>query len=282
MRGTSSGGRSRWVPAEAVHIGLSDPGRPLAVAASSSGLAAGSTAAEAADRALRELIERDAFMWTWVQGISRERIDPSGLDSESAALAAEIEALGYEVALVNLTLDTKPVVMAVLHRADRLHVATACRERPLEAAAKALEETALVLAREGPREPPELRAEDVRTAEDHMWLYLRPELVRRAGFLWASDDTIGLADVAGAPGSPADVLAPIGEAVLVDLTSERTAPFHVVRSLVPGLVPLSFGWDREPLGMTRLARPATAVDGRCLGAALDLESAAPILPHPFP
>ena len=281
-RGVMRRGEARWVPADAVHVGLSEPDAPPAVVSSSSGLAAGATAADAADRALRELIERDAFMWTWVQRVSRERLDPAELPAEGVAMTRAIEALGYRVSLVNLTLDTKPVVMAVLHSDERVHVAAACREDPREAAVKALDETALVLAIEHPRDPPALRPQDVDTPEDHMWLHLRPEGVARAEFLWASTDLIGFEEVAARPGPVAEAVETVGEAVFVDLTSPRTAPFHVVRALVPGLVPISFGWDRETLALPRLSRPAQTVDGRRLGQALDLANGPPILPHPFP
>jgi hypothetical protein len=86
-------------------------------------------------------------------------------------------------------------------------------------------------------------------------------------------------DVAAVPG-PA--VKAVDEALLVDLTTPRTAPFHVARALVPGLVPISFGYDREALGMERLARPARTLDGRTLGAALPALGDRPILPHPFP
>ena len=59
-------------------------------------------------------------------------------------------------------------------------------------------------------------------------------------------------------------------------------PFRVVRAIVPGLVPVSFGWDQEPLGLARLAAPVRTRDGRELGRRLDLREAGPVLPHPFP
>lgn len=279
MSGATAAGDPRWVPAEAVHVGLRQPGAPHVVVSSSSGLAAGGSPAAAADGAVREVIERDAFMWTWVQRVSRERIDPRDLDPAATALARAVTEMGYEVSLVNLTLDTKPVIMAVLHTDTRMHVAAACREDPREAAAKALDETALVLALEHPHEPPSIRAQDVETPEDHMWLHLRAEAVERASFLWGSSEVVALADVAAVPGPAPEA---VGEVVLVDLTTPRTAPFHVARALVPGLVPISFGWDREALGMPRLAQPARTVDGRTLGRALDLAGGPPILPHPFP
>ena len=67
----------------------------------------------------------------------------------------------------------------------------------------------------------------------------------------------------------------------VPATALYETPVGVVRALVPGLVPLSFGWDREPLGMARLGSPLRTADGRVLGRALDLPRLAPVAPHPF-
>ena len=79
-----------------------------------------------------------------------------------------------------------------------------------------------------------------------------------------------------------ELLRPIGEVLLVEHAAPQVRPFRVIRALVPGLVPISFGYDREPLGLPRLARPINTRDGRTIGKHLDLSSAGPILPHPFP
>ena len=115
-----------------------------------------------------------------------------------------------------------------------------------------------------------------------MRLYMRPEWVESAAFLTASTDFIDLGEVHAIDTPAAAAVRAIGPPVLVELTSPRTAPFHVARALVPGIVPLPFGWDREPLGMERLAEPKRTLDGRRLGKTLDLEGSRPILPHPFP
>ena len=50
--------------------------------------------------------------------------------------------------------------------------------------------------------------------------------------------------------SPEDRLEAIGiEPLVVDLTRPASSPYVVVRALAPGLVPIAFGWDREPLGL---------------------------------
>jgi hypothetical protein len=90
-----------------------------------------------------------------------------------------------------------------------------------------------------------------------------------------------LGDVRGQPGPVERVVADVHEPLFVDLGSRVTHPFAVVRAFVPGLVPISFGYDREPLGMSRLAEPKRSIDGRLLGRRLDLGRAGPIMPHPF-
>ena len=76
-------------------------------------------------------------------------------------------------------------------------------------------------------------------------------------------------------GGPLDELARIGEPLTVDLSSPAIRPLHAARAFVPGLIPISFGWDREPLGMPLLAEPRTTADGRRLGSDLDLAAAGP-------
>jgi len=78
-----------------------------------------------------------------------------------------------------------------------------------------------------------------------------------------------------------ELLQQFGEPLTVDLSCAASAPLHVVRALVPGTIPISFGWDREPLGLPLLARTRTTPDGRRIGAELDLDTSGPLMPHPF-
>lgn len=280
IEGRSGSGAAAWVPAAAVHLGLADPQAPPGLAASSSGGAAGPDAGDAAERAVRELIERDAFTWTWTQGVTRERIEPAGLPGEATALARAVETAGFAVALVNLTLETKPVIMAVLRSEERVHVALACRDDPRDAASKALDEAALVLSSELPRRLPRLSPQEVVSPEDHMRLYLVPERAEQTRFLDESSERIEFGDIASAPEPATEAVRVIGDPVIVDLTTPRTSPFAVARAVVPEMLPVSYGWDREPLGMRRLGEPRVTLDGRRIGT--DVRLAGPIMPHPFP
>ena len=116
---------------------------------------------------------------------------------------------------------------------------------------------------------------------DHERFYRHPDRLAAATFLFSSAQTIGLADVSRFSEPVEERLAQIGEPLTVDLSSSRTRPFRVVRAMVPGLIPISFCFDREPLGMSRLAEPKTMADGTAVGRRLELAAAEPILPHPF-
>ncbi len=279
-RATTLGGLQRWVPATLALMPFDDPSGPPLPAASSSGAAAHLTREEAIQRALLELIERDAFLWTWIQRVARERIDDASLPERGAALAAALRRAGGRVDLVNLTLDTAPVVLCVLRGASGLLVSVAAREDAGHAATRALAEAALLAASLTGRPPRPPAPELVRTPLDHVDLH-RGDGDGDAAFLTASPDVIDVREIAPAPAALESALAVVGEPLVVDFAAAATAPFRVVRVLVPGLVPMTFGWDTEALGTPRLGAPILTADGRRLGRRLDLEALGPLRPHPF-
>jgi ribosomal protein S12 methylthiotransferase accessory factor len=275
-------GSRRWVVAEAVFFPFFDPERRTHLPpASSSGVAAHPDTAEASARAFRELVERDHFMWTWVQRVSRERIDPRTLPPEAGRIIALAESAGHEVDLVNLTLDLHPVILCAAHSASSVYLGCACHPDPLRAVTKALEEatTSLDEKRTDAEERP--AATDVRGPLDHERFYQHEDGVADAAFLFSSRETIGLTDIPRFSEPVEERLVHIGEPLVVDLSSPSTRPFRVMRAIVPGLIPISFGWDQESLGMSRLAEPKATADGVALGRRLHLAQAEPIIPHPF-
>ena len=274
-------GAAHWVPAEAVLVPFDDPWCGRTLEQTSSGVAAHTGHAAAAANAVLELIERDALMWTWVQRISRERIDPASLPVQATTLHAALLAGGRRVELVNLTLDTSPVVLVVAGDEHGLMVTAAASPDAATAATRALGEAAMLAASLGPAAAAPVADTAVLTPDDHLARHRDPRAMAAAAFLTAGADVIAVDEVRGVPGPPLEAVRAAGEPLLVGLTSPATRPFHVVRVLVPGLVPLSFGWDREPLGMPRLAHPVSLADGRVLGRELDLEHAGPVPPHPL-
>lgn len=281
--GANPAGERRWVPADAVFYPFLDPllgGRMLPT--SSSGAAAHTSLAEARLRALCELVERDAFMWTWVQRVERELVDESSLPAGLAERAAAVTARGLEIVFVNLTLDLMPVLGCVIRaEPSTFSLALACSPDPAVAAERALKEAIGLVDTIDRGRLTRVAPEDVRTPEQHAALHLDPERIERSRFLYGSDDRVGLSEIGRSDTSPFELVASVGEPVAVDLSSPALAPFHVVRVVVPHLVPVSFGYDREPLGMARLAQPKRTHDGRTLGEEIDLAQAGPLDPHPF-
>lgn len=281
IRSLPESGEQRWVLAQAVLVPFDDPnGRRPAVPGNSSGAAAHGDLRAAMVRALFELIERDAFMWTWVQGVSRERISPRGLHPELAGRLRALEALGFEATLVNLTLDTCPVVLCVAQDESRLAVGAASRSDPGDAAFKAVGEAACLVAL-APRDKVALSPEAVRTPMDHHLLHWGGGGADAGRFLAGSSEQIRIDEIEGGSAPFGAVAERIAEPLFVEMTSNASRPLKVVRGIVPGMIPLTFGFDREPLGMPRLAEPKTTSDGRVLGRPLELARAAPIMPHPF-
>lgn len=277
-------GARRWVPAETVYTSIPAPAEQSDVLPwSGSGMAAHGTLSAARARAFRELVERDAFMWTWIQRVSRERVAAGGISPDAARRRRILADHGWTTTWVNLSLDTYPVILCGLtHDLHGLMLGAACNPDPGAALDRATVE-ALVLAlrfHADGREPPALT--EVRTPRDHLLLHRDPARWGDHGFLLAGPDEIELEDIPGGDGDDLeDLLDAAGcPPLATELTLPSSAPFRVVRALAPGLLPLTFGWSTEPTGMSRARRAGTTRDGRRVGREIDPHPECTI-PHPF-
>ena len=283
VAGRTLRGAERWIPAEAALVSFSDPDRPEPwLIASSSGAAAHTSRAEAIERAIRELVERDVLMWRWIRREAPARLSESALGAGLRTGFAALRRRGWDVAVFDMTLDTLPVVLCAARREGRLALGLSCARDPLDAAARAFKECLTIgrLDRDQVLEP----IADPRTVvgpSDHLALHHHPDHALSHAFLLAGTEEVDPRDIP-APQEPLDdILAPIGEAVVIVFDVPQVRPFEVVRAVVPGLVPISFGYDREPLGLPRLAGVVTTRDGRTLGVG-GACPAGPMMPHPFP
>jgi thiazole/oxazole-forming peptide maturase SagD family component len=284
---TARDGRERWVPAETVRLTLPGPAAPAGALLpwTSSGLAAGRDVADARRRAFQELVERDAFMVTWLRRATRERISPRGVPAAATEMARVLSSRGWQALWVNLTLDTHPVILCCLvHDEEGLTIGAACDPNAAAALCRATIE-ALVLALrvqrpDGPR--PEPRG--VLTPRDHLLLHRDPARRPDHEFLYASTDEVELGDLPHPGGDDLEgLLDTLGHPPLtVDLSVGRCAPFAVVRALAPGLVPLTFGWGREPLGLPRVRDGVLTHDGHLPGTPPRPAVTLDTVPHPFP
>lgn len=277
-------GGTSWIDASIVYPHLAGWPSYSGTAArltASSGVAAHSSPHRARASALAELVERDAFMWTWIQHVTREQIDRKTAPPAATRWADALARRGWMTHWVNLTLESWPVILCCLVRPEGgLVVGTACRMSPADALLRATQEAMVVALRFNVSRLGPIAAEDVRHPIDHLrlWANQPPEA---AEFLYSAETRVALDDLPSGA-SFEHQLADVGIDVhFADLTSDQTAPFHVVRAFAPGLVPLTFGYDREPLGMAILGRPRRTSTGTSVGRALDLSDSRMSSPHPF-
>jgi thiazole/oxazole-forming peptide maturase SagD family component len=247
-------GAPRYVLADSVYYPVTSEqlGRPKVGEAIASGSAAHPDRGEAIRRGLFELVERDAVAVTWwskrpVTALPPELIPPGA--RERLALWA---SRGREFRVINLTLDSIPVVL-VLGEGDCYPFITAgCAadmtfERAIDKAL--LEAEAQALSWQGVHDPlPALSA--ALSAIDHGRLYAHPGNEHRLDWLL------------GAP-----VADPVERVVTMDELCERFAPvvvdlhrprsasdLWVVKVLSDQLLPITFGYKSEPHGHARLGR----------------------------
>ena len=277
---------------------------------SSSGRASGGALAEAVYFGLMEVVERDAFLIAWYGGAALPEIDP--YTSEVAATRHMVDRLamyGYRARFFDTRITFPvPVVTAVAERVDG-GTGAVCfgagaswdPEAALGAGLCEIATDAVNLRARTLRDEARLTAmaedfDKVRVLHDHPLMYGLPRMAEYAGFLLAGREAAPKLPVADlrpahvpAPDLRDDVEAAVAavtaegfDVVVVDQTMpvQRALGLHTVAVIVPGLVPIDFGWSRQrALRMPRL-RTALREAGRVSHdlADDDLNRA----PHPFP
>lgn len=274
-------GLTAWVPAEFVLHPLALPPavrpRPL-FRATSSGCASHGRVEAALERAVHELIERDAFMRHWLLQRPGRRVPARAWPVALGASAERLRAQGCRVEVLRLDASVLPVwLVAIRSNAPAfmaVGAATGCDPEAALQGAYTEAETA-ALARLGGVPSRTLTPKEVRTPRDHADLYAQARYCHRADFLIGGPAVSSWQDaVHGWPATfdaTAHTLQRRGLAIWwvdlslpdapMTLTSQRV---RTVRALVPGLIPITFGRGTMPLGM--------------------LDGLAPrgCFPHPFP
>jgi ribosomal protein S12 methylthiotransferase accessory factor len=276
----------------------------------SNGCASGSTVTEAVMHGLLELLERDAFLLSWYSGLPLTSIDLTSVESPAVAqMSANVSQLGYDLRCFDIRFDVRvPAVGAVAIRRDRrlgyLCFAGGSSLDPASAVCAAVREVASYVPGFEHRvrsrlDRVHLMARDFRNVEfleDHALLYGLPAMAEHARH-WVGETTPqAMSDVFGSwntehPAS-ADLrdeveflvaqVAKLGyDTIAVDQTmaEQRQIGIRTVCVVVPGLVPIDFGWERQRLltmPRTYLARQHGQVNAPRSYQSLNLS------PHPFP
>ncbi|MFB8774901.1 TOMM precursor leader peptide-binding protein [Streptomyces broussonetiae] len=281
---------------------------------SSNGCASGGCAEEAVYFGLMEVVERDAFLLAWYGRQPLAEIDPAtSARPATRHMVDRLAMYGYRARFFDTRITFPiPVVTGVAERTDgglgRMCFGAGAGldpESALDAALCEIATDAVNLPGRSQREEARLRAmaadfSRVTALHDHPLLYGIPEMGVHADFLLRAPATrpplavgdLQWPDAGGAPCSPdlredlercvAAVAAAGFDVVVVDQTlpEQRLLGLHTFSVLVPGLLPIDFGWSRQrALGMPRLrtALREAGLREKDLEAA-DLNPA----PHPFP
>ncbi|MGH4023800.1 MAG: TOMM precursor leader peptide-binding protein [Pseudonocardiaceae bacterium] len=271
------------------------------------GCALGSCPEEAILHGLLEVAERDAFLMTWYARLPVPRIDLASAPDRSIPLqAAAISAeTGYQVRVFDTTLEhAVPTVWAMAVRPDDTGadgpkaVCAGGAGLTLQGAARgALSELGPIVIAVGDRFPRERdraghMVDDpalVTGMADHCLLYGRPEAYERLQFLERSPQGRELPEHGSFRAADlcddltalvARITAAGMDVVVVDQTTpeHRAAGFCCVKVIVPGAVPITFGYrNRRVDGLPRLRSVP-----QLLGYTTTALSDSDLNPHPHP
>jgi ribosomal protein S12 methylthiotransferase accessory factor len=299
------------LPEQIVYYGGSLTGERGFVMECSNGCASGGCLEEAIFHGMLELIERDAFLIGWFGKARLPEIDPASCSRADTRLMVDrVRRYGYDVRLFDNRIDLPvPVVTGVAVRRDggpgALCFAAGAGFDPEDAVRAALCEIASYVpefdqrTERGLDEARAMAADHTLMHElrQHALLFGLPEMAPHADFLlgesrarpmsevyagWEQDRPRNL-DLLDDVRYLRDQLVGAGfDVIVVDQTSpeQRLAGLRTACVVVPGLVPIDFGWWRQR-GLT-MPRTRTALRRAGLRAT-DLDPAElNRVPHPFP
>lgn len=256
--------------------------------ANSSGCAAHPDRQEAIEIATLELIERDSFMNVYFAGLTLPTISEKTLPSDVCKRISVLQSIGFNVWVKDHSLDLAPVAL-VFAQSEELTFTTcaSCASFDKKDAIRhaLMEVEASVLARLQNGRPKAIKPHEVGAPLDHGRLYSCKEYYRQADFLVEGGGSVSLQEMGGdCARSWEELLSRLNDRglrlVTVQLNlSEKYGgdeDLHIVRSIVPGLIPMTFGYRQEPAGMERIYTIAQEVEDKNL-AYEDLVK----FPHPF-
>ncbi len=286
-------------------------GFPLFVQDCSNGCAAGSSLEEAMLFGLLELIERDAFLITWYAQLAPRRIEPESCrDQTTLAILDRIDRLGYDIYLLDTRLDVSPpsvVAVAVLRQdgPGKLVLAAGASLDPENAIRAALFEVAAYIPAFPTRMAKDMDALQEMTRdygkithlEHHALVYALPEMAPKAYFLFQNANLSSVADLYAnwleqRPHSHnllddlqycIDEVLRLGmDVIVVEQTcpEQARAGIKTASVIVPGLLPIDFGWGHErvfDLPRLRTAPRAAGYLEKDFDPAMSNRD-----PHPFP
>lgn len=280
-------GEKVHILADLVYFPYTSSGLPYAYA-NSSGVAAHPDRQKAVETSTLELIERDSFMIAYLTKLAFPTVAPKTLPEKIRRRVRQLEEIGFRVWIKDHTLDLAPVVFvfaqnAVLHYTTCASCANMDIEYGIDHALMEVEASVLGRLQNGPsafRQP-----RKVAMPADHGAIYEQKPFFRRADFMAHGGKAIAFRNVGRlAARSWHNLLGRFAAkqwrlfTVPLSLSEEYggNGDLHIIRSIVPGMVPMTFGYQQEPGGMERIYAVVKSFGGRATSYR-DL----PRFPHPF-
>lgn len=264
-------GEKVFVPADCVLFGpclprVSETG--MLMRQTSSGCASDVSLEVAIERAGLEVLERDAFVRHWLAQRPGLLLAPDSLPASIQAKALEWEGRGCILRIGVFAGDWGPVIFAAIVSGPHCFsvIAASCSGSAEASMAHALGEAEIAgFSALEFKTPKRLAPKSVLTPADHGLLYRQPAHYLKMSAITEGGEVTGFAQLQEKwPASLAQRLraAPRpSKAVWVDLT-HPVAPrsfdgrvIRTVRVLVPGAIPMAFGYDGLPLGMGEKIAP---------------------------
>lgn len=240
--------------------------RPLCYETSSNGVAAHTDVRQAETRALLELIERDALMVTWYAKKQVTALSESIASEYVQSRTAYWRNRGFRSKLLNLTLDSLPVVLAVIYSGKHYPYficGASAASSFSEAVDKAWVEAEIMLLvwQKGPRKG-RIAPRDVYSPTGHGRFWASPSRLKTLGWLLDAPEENPKPEFAR------DAVKLFNPAVVE--VGPKKYGLTVVRAVAEKLLPINFGYGNEHL-----------VHGRLTMLDLKWERGYPSLPHFF-
>ncbi|TRZ77362.1 hypothetical protein D4R87_02895 [bacterium] len=233
----------------------------------SSGVAAHINVDFAIEHAVLENIEREAFMITWFNFLKRSPIEIQSLPVNIQDRIYAIEKAGFNINLVDITLDLTPVIMVVIVGKNNypfFSCSTASGYDVIQIIDRALmeaESSVYCHLRDG-NSRLILTASEITRTMDHGSFYENLDRIKKAEFLCGDITrkvTVEEIEENIIIHSSKELYQAIKNLELTILIANLTSvqelcklPYKVVRVIIPGIVPMNFGYGIESLGLDRV------------------------------
>ena len=232
-----------YIPSDIVYYGHKT-GKNCIYHSNSSGVAAFTSFSGAREKAIIELIERDAIMRNWYAHKSPNIINPACLPIHAKKRADHWLRCGRKLRILDIPSDYGRVILAIITGKDAPAfvsgaAATIYEDSTEKAINKAIQEAEynLLLSSQNEKES-QMTPENVSTPADHGSLYHQYQYASSLNWLWSGEEVNAFHDI---PNLTIDELITRLKIVTIDI-SGKTPGIFVVRTFSPLLVPINFGF----------------------------------------